>query len=114
MKWKLSLTVKTLLPTKLQAHLQTIQIIRPMERHPRAAGHQAPLVPGLHQVQVINQEVLSLPAACRNPASRLSDDNEIQTMTIARHRKEDNMKLILSRLSATLTLITTIRSMQQS
>ena len=85
-----------------------------MERHPRAAGLQAQLVPGLHPVQVLNQEALSLPAACRNPASSLPDDNEIPTMTIARHRKEDSLNPIISQLSATLTLITTTRSMQQS
>ena len=113
-KWKLSLTVKTLLPTQLQAHLQTIQIIRPMERHPRAAGLQAQLVPGLHPVQVLNQEALSLSAVCRNLASSLPDVNEIQTMMIARHRKEDSLNPIISRLSATPTLITTTRSMQQS
>ena len=98
----------------MQGNLQTIQIIRPMERHPRAAGLQAPLVPDLHLVLDLDQEVLSLPAACHNLASSQPDGKEILTMTIARHRKEDSLNTIINRLSTTLTLITIMPSMRQT
>ena len=66
------------------------------------------------QVLDLDQEVLSLPAACHNLASSQPDGKEILTMTIARHRKEDSLNTIINRLSTTLTLITIMPSMRQT